>query len=166
MPYLLVIALSLVVDQLVKFYVSTHLEVFESAPLVPGVIELLHIRNTGGGFSVLEGHTWLLMVITALLMMGIAWLLVQKRFPHPLAMWSLTVILGGGLGNLLDRFRLGYVVDMFNFQFVNYPVFNVADVLVVAGTIGFAAYYVLLHDKAGKKKEAEEHGAGPSESGS
>ena len=161
MPYLLVIALSLVADQLMKFYVTTHLEVFESAPLIPGVIELLHIHNTGGGFSILEGHTWLLMVVTALLMAGIAFLLVKKTFPHPLAMWTLTLILGGGLGNLIDRFRLGYVVDMFNLLFVSYPVFNIADVLVVAGTIGFAAYYVLLHDKVGKG--AEEHGAGPSE---
>ncbi len=67
-------------------------------------------------------------------------------------MWTLTLILGGGLGNLTDRVRLGYVVDMFNFQFMDYPVFNVADILVVCGTIGFAAYYLLLHDKITKKE--------------
>ena len=73
-------------------------------------------------------------------MIGIAVLLVKKTFPHPLAMWTLTIILGGGLGTLVDRVRLGYVVDMFNFQFMNYPVFNVADILVVCGVIGFAIY--------------------------
>ena len=67
-------------------------------------------------------------------------------------MWTLTAILGGGLGNLIDRVRLGYVVDMFNFQFMRYPVFNVADILVVCGTIGFAAYYLLLHDRVAKKE--------------
>ena len=75
-------------------------------------------------------------------------------------MWTLTAILGGGLGNLIDRVRLGYVVDMFNFQFMNYPVFNVADILVVCGTIGFAAYYLLLHDKA-KDGGAKEVPHGP-----
>lgn len=72
-------------------------------------------------------------------MAGIAALLVKKVFSHPLAMWTLTLALGGGLGNLIDRVRLGYVVDMFNFQFIRYPVFNVADIFVVVGIIGFAA---------------------------
>lgn len=156
MRYLLAIALCIGADQAVKAYVASHLELYESAPLLPGVVELLHIRNTGGGFSILEGHTWALTVLTAALMAGIAWMLVKKYFSHPLAMWTLTAILGGGLGNLIDRVRLGYVVDMFHFQFINYPVFNVADILVVCGTIGFAAYYLLLHDKLKEKSPPEE----------
>ena len=150
MLYILAIILCVAADQAVKLYVTSQLALYESAPLLPGVVELFYVRNTGGGFSILTGHTWLLTVITSLLMAGIAALLVRKIFPHPLAMWTLTLVLGGGLGNLLDRVRLGYVVDMFNFQFVNYPVFNVADILVVCGTIGFAAYYLLLHDKVTK----------------
>ena len=152
MLYLLAIALCIGADQAVKYYVVSHLELYESAPLLPGVVELFHIQNTGGGFSILAGHTWVLTVLTAALMAGIAWMLVKKYFPHPLAMWTLTVILGGGLGNLIDRVRLGYVVDMFNFQFMRYPVFNVADILVVCGTIGFDAYYLLLHDRVAKKE--------------
>ena len=150
MLYILAILLCVAADQAVKLYVASHLALYESAPLLPGFVELFYVRNTGGGFSILTGHTWLLTVITSVLMAGIAALLVRKIFPHPLAMWTLTLVLGGGLGNLLDRVRLGYVVDMFNLQFVNYPVFNVADILVVCGTIGFAAYYLLLHDKVTK----------------
>ena len=158
MLYVLAIALCVAADQAVKLYVTAHLALYETAPLLPGFVELFYIRNTGGGFSILEGQTWLLTLVTALLMAGIAVLLVKKIFPHPLAMWTLTLILGGGLGNLIDRVRLGYVVDMFNFQFMSYPVFNLADVLVVGGTIGFAAYYVLLYDKVQAKKEAEGDG--------
>ena len=158
MLYVLAIALCVAADQAVKLYVTAHLALYETAPLLPGFVELFYIRNTGGGFSILEGQTWLLTLVTALLMAGIAVLLVKKIFPHPLAMWTLTLILGGGLGNLIDRVRLGYVVDMFNFQFMSYPVFNLADVLVVGGTIGFAAYYLLLHDKVQAKKEAEGDG--------
>ena len=158
MWYLLAIAACIAADQAVKLYVVSHLALYESAPLLPGVVELLYIQNTGGGFSILAGHTWLLTILTAALMAGVAALMVKRVFPHPLAMWSMAAILGGGLGNLIDRVRLGYVVDMFNFQFMSYPVFNLADVLVVGGTIGFAAYYVLLYDKVQAKKEAEGDG--------
>jgi len=147
MPYVLAIILCIAADQAVKYYVVTHLTLYGTAPLVPGFIELFYIQNTGGGFSILEGHTWALTAVTAALMILLAVLLVKKVFPHPLGMWTLTVILGGGLGNLIDRIRLGYVVDMFNFQFMNYPVFNVADILVVCGVIGFAVYYMFIYEK-------------------
>jgi len=160
MPYVLVILLCIAADQAVKYYVVTHLPLYGSTPLIPGFIELFYIENTGGGFSILSGHTWVLTVVTAALMTVLAVLLVKKTFPHPMGMWTLTVILGGGLGNLIDRIRLGYVVDMFNFQFMNYPVFNVADILVVCGVIGFAIYYLFLYDK----KEAG-HGTDQPDSG-
>ena len=162
MPYILAIILCIAADQAVKYYVVSHLALYDHAPLIPGIVELFHIQNTGGGFSILEGHTWVLTVLTAVIMVGIAALLIKKFFSHPLAMWTLTAILGGGLGNLIDRVRLGYVVDMFHFQFINYPVFNVADILVVCGTIGFAAYYLLLHDKEEPAEEKEpENGTDP-----
>ena len=105
-------------------------------------------------------------MLTAALMAGIGYVMVKKLFPHPLAMWTLAAILGGGLGNLIDRVRLGYVVDMFNFQFMSYPVFNVADILVVCGTIGFAAYYLFLHDREKPEETKEpEHGTDLSDGG-
>ena len=165
MPYLLTILLCVAADQAVKYYVVTHLALYESAPLLPGLVELYYIRNTGGGFSILSGHTWLLTLLTAAVMVVVAVLLVRRTFPHPLAMWTLTAILGGGLGNLIDRVRLGYVVDMFNFQFMSYPVFNVADILVVGGVIGFAAYYLLLHDRVSARKEEAGHDAHQPDSG-
>ena len=166
MLYLLAIALCIGADQAVKLYVVSHLALYESAPLLPGVVELLYIQNTGGGFSILAGHTWLLTILTAALMAGVAALMVKRVFPHPLAMWSMAAILGGGLGNLIDRVRLGYVVDMFNFQFMDYPVFNVADILVVCGTVCFAAYYLFLYDKPSKKGgEEADHGADGADSG-
>lgn len=167
MPYILAIILCIAADQAVKYYVTAHLALYDHAPLIPGFVELFHIQNTGGGFSILAGHTWVLTVLTAVLMAAIGYALVKKLFPHPLAIWSLTAILGGGLGNLIDRVRLGYVVDMFNFQFMSYPVFNVADILVVCGTIGFAAYYLLLHDKEEPSKEEKEpeDGTDPTDGG-
>ena len=159
MWYFIAILACVAVDQAVKLWTVVNLGLYESAPLLPGLVELLYVQNTGGGFSILTEHTWLLTAVTAVVMARIAVLLVKKTFSHPLAMWTLTLILGGGLGNLIDRVRLGYVVDMFHFTFwPSYPVFNVADILVVCGTIGFAAYYLLLDDKVKKQaaKQPEE----------
>lgn len=153
MLYILAIVLCVAADQALKLWTVAHLGLYESMPLLPGIVELKYIQNTGGGFSILTGHTWLLTVLTIVLMAVLGWLLVKKIFTHPLALWTLTLILGGGLGNLIDRVRLGYVVDMFNLQFMNYPVFNIADICVVCGAIGFAVYYLLLHDKVTKKEE-------------
>ena len=150
MRYFLAILLCVAADQAVKLYVVSHLALYESAPLVPGLVELYYIRNTGGGFSILTDHTWLLTAVTAALMAGIAVLLVKKVFSHPLAMWTLTAVLGGGLGNLVDRVRLGYVVDMFCFTFVDFPVFNVADICIDAGCVLGMIYYVWFYEKYDK----------------
>ena len=165
MLYLLAIVLSVALDQAVKLWVVSHIALYESAPLFPGFMELMYIQNTGGGFSILSGHTWVLTLFTAVIMAAVAYLLCKKTFSHPLAMWSLTLILGGGIGNLIDRVRLGYVVDMFHFEFwPSYPVFNVADILVVVGVIGFAAYYLILDDRV-KAEKAEKAEKGENDSG-
>ena len=157
MWYILAIILGVVADQALKLWTVANLGLYESAPLLPGIVELMYIQNTGGGFSILTGHTWFLTAVTIVLMLIVAGLLVKKVYPHPLAMWTLTCVLSGGIGNLIDRVRLGYVVDMFNLQFMNYPVFNIADILVVVGAIGFAAYYLLLDDKVQKMKAEEKN---------
>ena len=162
MRYLLAIAACIAADQAVKLYVVSHLALYESAPLLPGVVELLYIQNTGGGFSILAGHTWLLTILTAALMAGVAALMVKRVFPHPLAMWSMAAILGGGLGNLIDRVRLGYVVDMFNFQFMDYPVFNVADICVVSGCVLGLVYFQWFYEKYDKRGKADGNADAPS----
>lgn len=169
MIYILAVVLCVAADQALKLWTVANLDLYESTPLLPGIVELKYIQNTGGGFSILTGHTWLLAALTVVLMAVLVVLLVKKVFTHPLAVWTLALIIGGGLGNLIDRVRLGYVVDMFNLQFMRYPVFNIADILVVCGAIGFAAYYLLLHDKLMKKEkikpeEASDGGNDQSES--
>ena len=154
MIYILALVLCVAADQALKLWTVANLALYESAPLIPGIVELRYIQNTGGGFSILTGHTWFLAAVTAVLMLVIAGVLLKKIFTHPMAVWSLVIVLGGGIGNLIDRVRLGFVVDMFNLQFMNYPVFNVADIFVVCGAIAFGVYYLLLHDKLMAKKEA------------
>ena len=117
------------------------------------LVELLRVHNYGAAWSSFSGMRWLLIVVTAAVMAVLAVLLLRRMVRHPLGVTALVLILGGGVGNLIDRIRLGYVVDMFHFQFwPSYPVFNVADIFVVAGVILFLLYYLFLYEKTDGKK--------------
>ena len=148
-------------DQILKYWVTQHLALYESMPLLPGLVELKYIQNTGGGWSILSEHTELLSLLTSVIMAVIAVLLAKRVVRHPLGRWGCVLLLAGGLGNLIDRFRLGYVVDMFNFQFIHYPVFNIADICVVCGMVLAAVYYIFFYDKYDAKKRRTPHGDQP-----
>ena len=95
------------------------------------------------------------MLSTAHIDAVLAFFWIKKIVRHPLGKLSIALIIAGGIGNLIDRVVNGYVVDMFNLTFMNYPVFNVADISVVAGAIGGAIYYLWLYDKFDAKKDKE-----------
>ena len=144
-------------DQAVKFWTVAHLELGETAQLLPGLVELLRLHNYGAAWSSFSGMRLLLIALTSALMAFLAVLLIKKVVRHPLGVCSLTLVLAGGIGNLIDRIRLGYVVDMLHFQFwPSYPVFNVADMFVVVGVILFLLYYLFLYEKTDSKKAREE----------
>ena len=137
-------------DQWVKAWVVGHLQMGETTSLFPGFLELMRVHNYGAAWSSFSGARWLLIALTAAGMCAIAWLLV-KIVRHPLGQWSLAIILGGGIGNLIDRVRLGYVVDMLDTMFMDFPVFNVADVFVVCGTVCALIYYLAFYSKSDEK---------------
>ena len=92
----------------------------------------------------------------------LAVLLLRRMVRHPLGVTALVLILGGGVGNLIDRIRLGYVVDMFNLEFIHYPVFNVADCCIVVGAVLAVVYYLWFYEKYDKREE--HHGTADSQS--
>ena len=162
MWYVLLLAACVAGDQLLKWWVTAHLEMGQSAPLLPGVVQLTRLHNTGAAWSSFSGKTGLLAIVTIVLMLAVAWLLVKKIVRHPLGQWSLACILGGGIGNLIDRVRLGYVVDMLDTMFMDFPVFNVADVFVVCGTICALIYYLAFYGKYDEKhRENKTDGTDP-----
>ena len=158
MWYIALFLVFLAADQAVKLWVVQHLALYESAPLLPGFLELRYIQNTGGGWSILSDYTWLLSILTAFIMLVLLYLLLRRIVRHPLGRTACVLLLAGGCGNLIDRLRLGYVVDMFNFQFMSYPVFNVADIAVVIGMILAAVYYLFLYEKHDGPERGERHG--------
>lgn len=145
-------------DQALKYWTVTHLALGESTELLPGVLQLTRLHNYGAAWSSLSGKTVVLLIITTALLIAVAWLLVKKIVRHRLGVAAGLFILGGGLGNMIDRVWHGYVVDMLDISpLFEYPVFNLADCFVVVGAVLGAVYYLWFYDKYDKKERTHGH---------
>ncbi len=123
------------IDQTIKWIISTHMAVNSSIPIWPNVLELLYVQNSGAAFSILLNQTALLIVV-ALVVIGVI-IYVDRRYAHHQLRLqiALGLLLGGALGNLIDRIRLGYVIDYVYIEAIHYPVFNFADSCIVVSVI-------------------------------
>ena len=149
MLYVMLTILLIVIDQVVKFLVRANIPLGNSVPFLPHVLELTYVQNTGAAFSLLAEHTWILTLISVLVVIAL-W---KKVLTHPLGVVPAVLVLSGGLGNLIDRIAFGYVTDMFRTLFMNFAVFNVADCFVcIGGALWVLA--VLLAERKNKKGQA------------
>jgi len=124
---------------------------------LPGIVELTRIHNYGAAWSSFSGQKWLLLGVTTVLMLFIAYVLIRRIVRHPVGIAACMLVLSGGIGNLIDRVKWGYVVDMFHFEFwPSYPVFNVADICVVCGAVLGCIYYLWLYEKYDMKPKKGE----------
>lgn len=158
MLYILYTAVILVLvgcDQLLKSWTVHHLELGQSAAFLPGFMQLTRVHNYGAAWSSFSGKTVLLVVVTAALMIAVAYLLIRRIVRHPLGIAAALLILGGGVGNIIDRIAHGYVVDMFDLLLFDYPVFNLADCFVVVGVILGAVYYLWFYEKYDARKKSD-----------
>lgn len=133
--HIVCIMMMLVLDQLTKYLVTANMKLFESIPLIPNFFHLTYVQNTGGAWSMLDGGNMMffyLITLVALVVMGYFY-----RSPDcgPISQWGLVFMIGGTFGNFVDRIRLQYVVDFFDFNLFGYdfPVFNVADCFLCFG---------------------------------
>lgn len=153
MLYILFLALGaagLALDQWLKAYVTANIPLGQAQSLLPGVVELRTVHNYGAAWSSFSGSRWLLVAVTSIIVIFVTVLLIRRVVRHPLGVAACCMVISGGLGNIIDRVRLGYVVDMFNLQFMNYPVFNVADILVVCGAVLGCIYYLWFYERCDK----------------
>ena len=146
------IILLVILDQAVKYLVKKNIPLGGSVPFLPGILGLTHIHNEGAAFSMLTGARWFFVVLTVVFLVFGLWVLWKKKLRNPLGIWSWVLVLAGAAGNLIDRCLYGYVVDMFEVQFMRFAIFNVADIFVVVGGILFCVYYLFLHDKLKEEK--------------
>ena len=156
--WLLIAALLVGVDRITKNLIVANMELKDTIHIIKfGDVEVLNIYyclNNGAAFSQLQGHKWLLIAITSVVILGLLYMMIFKRVKRPVYVAAVGLILSGGIGNLIDRiFNDGLVVDFIDFRLINFPIFNVADICAVCGAILFML--AVIHDelKAKKKKK-------------
>lgn len=142
------LALALVgADQWLKVWVRGNIPLGGSLPFIPHIMELTYTRNTGAAFSSFSGMTWLLTAVSLVVSVVLAVMLWKRYFPGWLGKLSLTLLLAGAVGNLIDRLFLGFVTDMFATTFINFAVFNIADICVCCGGALMVVYVLLFWDE-------------------
>ncbi|MGB4659197.1 MAG: signal peptidase II [Mobilitalea sp.] len=136
MLYIFIILAVIGIDQWTKYLAETQLMSISTLPLVQNLFHLTYARNTGAAFSILTDAQILLISVTAVVILGlISYLIKIRKTGDANIKLSLALIIGGALGNLIDRIRLNYVTDFLDFTLINFPIFNFADVFVVFGVI-------------------------------
>ena len=139
-------ALIVAADQITKLLVVQNIPLHTQIDVIPGVVGLTYVQNTGAAFSSFQGMMWLFAVIFALLTVGIVWEYKKQALGFSKAeWWCIAAIYGGGLGNMIDRLRLGYVVDMIETRFMEFPVFNVADCFITCGCIALIVHLIFFN---------------------
>ena len=131
----LTIVLLIVLDQLVKWAIVSNIKLGEVKGFIPSIMSLTYLQNTGAAFSILENQQWLFTIITLLVIGGAIWYLIKNIKGSFWLISGLTLIIAGGLGNFIDRLRQGFVVDMFQIDFINFAIFNVADTYLTFGVL-------------------------------
>lgn len=142
-----------VADQLTKYLVVANIPLSGNVSFLPGIVQLTYVQNTGAAFSLFQGMQWLFLAV----FLGLTVLIIWEYFKSPLSFtkperWAIAAIYGGGLGNMIDRVRLGYVVDMIQTQFIEFPVFNVADCFITCGCV-FLLVHLVFFNKSFWKEE-------------
>jgi len=145
----IILALAIIgADQLVKAWVIANIPLNESQVFIPHVLSLTHIQNSGAAYSMLEGKQWFFYIVTVVALAVVAFLWKDSR-KSQWYRFGLVLIFAGTIGNFIDRLRFQYVTDMFQLDFINFAIFNVADMALTFGVI-FVLIYVLFFDGKGE----------------
>lgn len=154
---------AIALDQLTKWLTVTCLEYRETVPLWQDVFHFTYERNEGAAFGMLSDHRWVFMVVSTVAIIALLIYLFRFTPKSKIMQISLSMIAGGGIGNMIDRVYLGYVIDFIDVRLINFAVFNIADSFVTVGAFLFMGYmiydtvmeYKREKETAAKKQEAE-----------
>jgi len=147
----------IIVDQLIKYWAVTELAPIGNINIIKGFFHLTYVENSGAAFSMLEGKQTFFIIITFAAFFLFYYIYKTGIVSGKLANWAGTFVAGGAIGNFIDRIRLGYVIDMFNFELIDFPVFNFADICITVGGALFVLIIWLdyLNERREKKAAAE-----------
>lgn len=158
--YILIPLGAVALDQFVKWLTVEYLKPVSEIPLIQNVFHLKYVENRGAAWGAMEGQMVFFYVVTAVMLVGMV-VALRKNWVRGIFGRSVVLcLIGGTLGNFIDRVRLGYVVDMFYFTPIDFPVFNVADIFLTCGCGALFVYFLFFDDKLQKaaKEEEDTHG--------
>lgn len=149
--YIIAAILIIALDQISKILTTAFFELGEVKNIIPGFLSFTYIRNEGAAFGILQGARVFFIIITVAVLLGAIYYIVKMRPQSPLEKCALCFIAGGAIGNFIDRAAFGYVRDFILLEFIDFPVFNIADCFVCIG----AGLYILyaFSDIFTKKEE-------------
>ena len=152
MIYAIVSALVLILDQAVKLWTTKNIVPMaigdECVELIPGVLHMTNVQNTGAAFSILANARWLLVAVSLVFIIGIIVLISSEIISTKFGRWTAVLVMAGALGNCIDRVFYGYVVDMFEIELFNFAVFNIADIFITVCGILFCIHVILYREPA------------------
>ena len=141
-------------DQVTKYLTVSNIALHQDVPFIPNLLGLTYVQNTGAAFSSFEGQQWLFATIFAIFTV----LVIREYKTNAMGFtkferWCIAAVYGGGLGNMIDRVRMGYVVDMIETLFMDFPVFNVADCFITCGCIAMMVSLVFFNKEFWKDEK-------------
>ena len=152
-------ALVVVTDQITKYLTVSNIPLRGEASFLPGFLNFTYFQNDGAAWSILEGQQWLFILLFLALTVAVIWEYRKKALPFTtFERWCIAAVYAGGLGNMIDRVRLGYVVDMIDLDFwplTGFPIFNVADCFITCGCIALLFHLVFFNRKFWKDEKKE-----------
>ena len=140
-------------DQLIKIIVDANMTVSQSIPVIQDVLHLTYVQNEGAAFGIFQGQRWILVGVTSVVILAGIYLLAAKKLKSRFLIWSVALVIAGGVGNLIDRIFRHFVIDYIEVRLINFAVFNFADCCVVVGTIMIICY--LLFGELWEKKKTK-----------
>ena len=141
-------------DQWTKFLTVENIPLYGQVEFLPDFLSFTYVQNTGAAFSSFRGMQWLFLIVFILFTAAVVWEFAKKKMPFTtFERWCIAAIYAGGLGNMIDRVRLGYVVDMIETTFIEFPVFNVADCFITCGCILMMIHLVLFNKEFWKDEK-------------
>lgn len=149
--YLLLSLIVVVIDQLIKLNVVQHIRVGESKTIIPNILSFYYLRNNGAAWNIFSGQMYFFYLISVISIIAVLYFLFNPKYKSKTFDIGLALILGGIIGNFIDRMRLHYVVDMMQLDFINFNIFNFADSCITVGVI-LVFIYLLFIDGKDKKK--------------
>ncbi|MGL5973361.1 MAG: signal peptidase II [Oscillospiraceae bacterium] len=132
---LIFVILMVILDQVIKYFIYTNLRGERPLNIIKGFIEFNYVENRGAAFGIFQGNILALSIVSVIIMVGLVYYIIKQNLDNNLLIFALSLIISGGVGNLIDRVFRGFVVDYISPVFINFAIFNFADILVFTGSV-------------------------------